>query len=282
MKKPSTVGTSWRVKIFANIVLFGLWHVQASVAGQTLYSYDSLGRLTQAVSDNGSVENYHYDSAGNRIQTDTQNVIKYLHPGESLCSPNDHTCLIMQGDGNLVLYTDGVARWSSQTNGTSSNLMAMQGDGNLVVYGDRPYWDSATPGNLGSSLSVTDDGAATITSAKGVPIWSSDTGKVLVLNVDKSITSPDGRFRLLMQGDGNLVLYEGNSALWSSQTNGSGASLAAFGLDCRLAVYAGGVAQWSSGATANTGCNLALQNDGNLVIYSPSSSPVWASNTGGH
>jgi hypothetical protein len=159
--------------------------------------------------------------------------------------------------------------------------MAMQGDGNLVVYGDKAYWDSGTPGNPGSSLSVTDDGAATITSAKNVPIWSTNTGKVLVLNVDKSITSPDGRFRLVMQGDGNLVLYEGNSALWSSQTNGTGANLAAFGLDCRLAVYQDGITRWSSGAQFTSGCNLALQNDGNLVIYS-SGSPVWASDTGGH
>lgn len=268
--------------LFLWVVLAGILQARDGVAGQTLYSYDTLGRLTQVVSDNGSVDNYRYDSAGNRTQTETQNVIKYLHPDESLCSPDGHTCLIMQGDGNLVLYTDGVARWSSQTNGTSSNLMAMQSDGNLVVYGGKPYWDSGAWGNPGSSLSVTDDGAATITSAKDIPIWSTNTGKALVLNVDKSITSPDGRFRLLMQADGNLVLYQGDSALWSSQTNGTGANFAAFGLDCRLAVYQGGASLWSSGAPSVAGCNLALQNDGNLVIYSPSGSPVWTSNTSGH
>lgn len=46
--------------------------------------------------------------------------------------------LIMQGDGNLVLYengTGGGARWATGTNGKCTRCMAaFQGDGNLVIY----------------------------------------------------------------------------------------------------------------------------------------------------
>ena len=41
------------------------------------------------------------------------------------------------------------------------------------------------------------------------------------LNPGQSITSSNGRYILMYQNDGNLVLYiNGGSALWSSQTNG--------------------------------------------------------------
>jgi hypothetical protein len=44
------------------------------------------------------------------------------------------TRLIMQDDGNLVLYKGSLARWASNTVGCG-NKAVMQSDGNLVVYG---------------------------------------------------------------------------------------------------------------------------------------------------
>ena len=50
-------------------------------------------------------------------------VRRAIHPG------------IQQGDGNLVLYQNGVeALWSSGTTGTPAQVTVMQGDGNLVTY----------------------------------------------------------------------------------------------------------------------------------------------------
>ncbi|MFC5144702.1 hypothetical protein [Streptomyces aureoversilis] len=53
--------------------------------------------------------------------------------------------LIMQKDGNLVVYVNGSPRWSSQTVGCGSKAV-MQSDGNLVVYRQDGYpcWDSRT------------------------------------------------------------------------------------------------------------------------------------------
>lgn len=61
-----------------------------------------------------------------------------------------------------------------------------------------------------------------------------------------------GKWTLSMQGDGNLVLYENNSAKWSSKTSG------------------------------NPGSVLVPQWNGNLVIYNPSRNIIWQSKTYGN
>lgn len=55
--------------------------------------------------------------------------------------------LIMQGDGNLVLYTStNKALWSTRTAGHPGARLVMQGDGNLVLYSstNKTLWDSHT------------------------------------------------------------------------------------------------------------------------------------------
>lgn len=108
------------------------------------------------------------------------------------------------------------------------------------------------------------------------------------LTVNQYIQSPDHRLKLVMQDDGNLVLYGPNSSLWSSDTAGHGAVRATLQTDGNLCLYPqDGGAVWSSD-TANSGVTsqgaLALQDDGNLVIYkfrdaSGANAAVWGSNT---
>lgn len=47
------------------LVMLGAGSAQA---GETLYTYDSLGRVTRVQYPDGGVVEYSYDSAGNRIQ----------------------------------------------------------------------------------------------------------------------------------------------------------------------------------------------------------------------
>ncbi|MDX2012929.1 MAG: peptidoglycan DD-metalloendopeptidase family protein [Myxococcaceae bacterium] len=101
------------------------------------------------------------------------------------------------------------------------------------------------------------------------------------IGVNQSVPSCDGRFVLVMQGDGNLVLYQGSRALWATMTQGRGGAVAAMQGDGNFVVYtAGGSSLWHTHTYRYPGAWLAVQNDGNVVIYS-GSTPRWASHTGG-
>ena len=89
------------------------------------------------------------------------------------------------------------------------------------------------------------------------------------LGVGNQLTSCDGRFRLVLQGDGNLVLYKnGTQALWHTSTFGNAAHFAWMQPDGNFVLYNTAMqALWHAGTFGNPGAHLALQNDGNLVIY---------------
>ncbi|MFC9352939.1 NlpC/P60 family protein [Arthrobacter sp. NPDC057013] len=97
-----------------------------------------------------------------------------------------------------------------------------------------------------------------------------------VLRANASLLSTDGRFRLIMQGDGNLVVYGPNGALWDTKTTGAG-NWAVMQGDGNLVVYtAAGKSLWGSGTDGFGASTLVMQNDGNLVVYS-AGYPTWAS-----
>jgi hypothetical protein len=105
------------------------------------------------------------------------------------------------------------------------------------------------------------------------------------LNMNQSVTSCDGRFTLVMQGDGNLVLYQaGVGSLWSTNTwlpGNQGANYTArMQTDGNLVVYnSASQSRWSSRTWGRPGATLFVQDDGNVVIYTPQWQPIWASNT---
>ncbi len=108
-----------------------------------------------------------------RLSTDQS-----LTAGGQLTSPNGQHSLVMQSDGNLVLYrVSGTPKWASGTNGQQINAVILQGDGNLVMYdaAGTPVWSSRTDGNFGATLVLQDDGNLVIINASGQPIWASGT-----------------------------------------------------------------------------------------------------------
>ena len=85
-----------------------------------------------------------------------------LHPQQSLQSDNKLHTLIMQQDGNVVLY-DHQSRplWATNTGGLiTPREFIMQTDGNLVLYSTdgQARWASRTWNNPGAFLNVQDDG----------------------------------------------------------------------------------------------------------------------------
>ncbi|RSM34834.1 hypothetical protein DMA12_46630 [Amycolatopsis balhimycina DSM 5908] len=109
-----------------------------------------------------------------RLTTDQR-----LNIDDEIVSGNGRVRLIMQGDGNLVLYRtdDGNPLWASGTAGTPASYAIMQGDGNLVVYDSAgtPFWSSATGGNPGAFLVIQDDGNLVVYGVDGAALWASDT-----------------------------------------------------------------------------------------------------------
>jgi hypothetical protein len=99
---------------------------------------------------------------------------------------------------------------------------------------------------------------------------------------NEGITSCDGRFTLLQQDDGNLVLYMvGGEALWSTRTEGTAGRITYMQEDGNLVVYTpNGDPVWNSETAGHPGSWLAVQDDGNVVIREYG--PIWASGTAGY
>lgn len=102
-----------------------------------------------------------------------------LGPGAELTSDNSRVRLVMQGDGNLVLYRtdDGAPLWSSDTWQQPITHAVMQGDGNFVLHTDeeKPLWATSTDGNPGAWIVLQDDGNLVLYGASGVALWASGT-----------------------------------------------------------------------------------------------------------
>ncbi len=102
-----------------------------------------------------------------------------LKAGESIISGDGSVSLIYQNDGNLVLYSQGKALWSSLTPGTSPGQAVMQGDGNFVVYdsNQRVVFTSKTDGYSGARLIVQSDGNLVLYDTENKARWATNTNK---------------------------------------------------------------------------------------------------------
>lgn len=116
----------------------------------------------------------------------------------------------------------------------------------------------------------------------GTSAWDCNGVEAIQFAAPTSLSSCDGRFSLVFQDDGNLVLYRKSdgSALWSSLTGKNLGGSAAIFREGELAVVdSAGQKLFSSGPIRQRGAKLVLQNDGNLLIYAGGRA-VWNSNSG--
>lgn len=99
------------------------------------------------------------------------------------------------------------------------------------------------------------------------------------MGIGDALWSQNGLFQLLMQQDGNLVLYRQDGlALWQSGTAGQPSQYAMMQIDGNFVIYGPVGAIWQSGTAGRAGAALLMQDDGNLVIYH-GQTPIWATNT---
>lgn len=224
--------------------------------------------------------------------TSTLSAGERLSPGQGLVSTNGLLRLVMQTDGNLVLYAPGgSARWHTHTYGNPGAWAQFNWDGNLVVYGPGavPLWNSFAAGGAkgGNLLELRNDGDLVQRNAAGYVTWRTNTryypasmaapGSLLP---GRSLQSPNGLYTLAMQTDGNLVLY-GNDGQWLWHTNTFGKPVTQLAVqgDGNLVLYTATGYVWASGTHGNNGTGgfFQVQDDGNVVYYSAASRPIWNS-----
>jgi RHS repeat-associated protein len=103
--------------------------------------------------------------------------------------------------------------------------------------------------------------------ASGEALWENQTR-----------VSLDGAYRLQYQGDGNLVVVRlaDESYAWSSQTNGTSVWVTVMQGDGNLVVYdADGVPVWNSGTAGYDGARLEIAND-TMAIVAPDNTTLWS------
>jgi hypothetical protein len=219
-----------------------------------------------------------------------------LRPGDYLESVDRQSVFRVQDDGNTVLYTDFKPTWYTGMQGNVDRLV-MQTDGNLVLYNksNQPLWASGTNGNPGAYFAIQTDGNAVIYSASNVPLWASGTNgqpdglsyvNHYVMQGDllpmQELRTANGKYTLIFQGDGNLVLYSQSRALWASGTENRGAASVSMQGDGNLVVYnKNHQALWHSHTYGQGVSRLVMQDDGNLVIYNSANRPTWNTGTQG-
>ena len=96
------------------------------------------------------------------------------------------------------------------------------------------------------------------------------------LNPNESRCSTTGQFCLWYQGDGNLVLYDGGSYIWTTASDWASAGRAVMQDDGNFVIYdANGGYVWDSHTDGHPGAYLVVHSDGDLLIYSASGAVLW-------
>lgn len=219
-----------------------------------------------------------------------------LKKGEYLLSPDTNSVLTLQDDGNLVLLNNFLPVWSSQTTNRGGDRLIFQGDGNIVLYDKamKPLWATSTDSTDTNRLDLQTDISLVAQKASGGVSWSANTNTPQnqldtvarkinssgVLFPGQRIETPDRTRNLILQSDGNLVLYSGSKALWASGTDGKPSRFLAMQSDGHLVLYDNSMKPlWYSRTAGQGPSSLELQSDSNLVIYRNDGRPTWATYT---
>lgn len=253
-----------------------------------------------------------------------------LQHDQYLASPNGQFIAKMQSDGNFVVYNTDIALRQTHTNniGVGYKRLKLQTDGNLVIYdsANTPHWSMwAQVGSITPAVRLTmqNDGNLVAYSSSNNAIWhigthSSGTGAFNVVNVsqinsklseingavnmgasltsgneiyaNQYLSSPNKKFIAKLQTDGNFVIYNSDSSIWSTQTHveSNQSPLLAVQADGNIVLYnytTGYTPLWylwdQAGAWHDIATSLELQNDGNLVAYDSEGTAIWWSGTTG-
>lgn len=226
-------------------------------------------------------------------------------PGQFLQSPSGQYKFILQTDGSLVIYDNGVAIWSAQGSEPYLTMFADARDksGDFVLVQGNWIFNDVTRnrnydaqigsvldnniklGGLRVFLSMQDDGNLVLNDT--LPLWASNKSitQFSVFSTDLVIKSGEsfvpgqrresGTNFLQFQPDGNFVLYNSqNVPLWNTGTQGSGADLAVMQSDGNFVIYAGSKPVWNTQTDGHPDAYLRIQSNGAVSVAIDK--PIWA------
>jgi hypothetical protein len=200
--------------------------------------------------------------------------------GNQIAKTSATQATVPAGSGLLALDEDGTAC-------STDYYLRLTNDGGRMLKGQialtatrpTPPVASTTTPSPSPSASATATATATASATAGCGMLTANQ----TVAVNQPIVSCDGRFKLVLGGDGNLVLYQGSTALWSAKTYGKGGTKAYMQGDGNFVIYtASGSPVWSTGTAGNSGASMSVQDDGNVVIYSAAGKGLWSTGTAGH
>ena len=290
-------GTHVQMKPGGNLVLIGhratVWETKTSGHRGARMVLQDDGNLVVYGADNTILWQSETSAEWAAAAGDRLRATEALFPRASLTAKTRPLTLTLQTDGDLVLAREGVPVWATGTAGRNVTSAVMQEDGNLVLHGpEGMVWASGTGDTPGARLILGDDGNAAIVGKRrairwttGTPLWP-PAGRADVLwppdalSPKERLHSPSGQLQLLLQTDGNLVLYDGQTAIWATGTNGQAVSQAAMQADGNLVLVGpGGTVVWEARTAGHAGARLVLQDDGNAVVYAIDGRPLWSTGT---
>ncbi|BDZ52147.1 hypothetical protein GCM10025867_43880 [Frondihabitans sucicola] len=276
--KPATLGASWSKWNFWQ------WSSTGPFPGDSDVFNGTAASLTLLARGGGTPISTAGPDAGSTLQG-----AKSLQPGKSIESSNGQYQLIMQTDGNLVVYGNGRWIWQTATQHNPGARLEMQADGNFVVYSkaNKALWNTGTNGAGSSPKAVLQsNGDLQVVTSRGV-VWhngASGSSTLLsntTLKGGQFLHDPTGLLQAIMQTDGNFVVYIGGKAKFNTHTNGLKGATLILQTDGNLVLYdSAHKARWNTNTYhAGAGCYLTMQSDGTLVLRNKGGTAIWTSNT---
>ena len=220
------------------------------------------------------------------LQSDDTNGARAIYGGSSTPSPSANrsptvtatcnaSCTVPTGQTTTLVATasdpDGDAltyQWTTAQGSFSNSTIATT-----------VYTATAQTGTVTATITVQDGRGGRATATVTLQVVPRDTLRAGArLLPGQALTSSNGRYRLVYQVDGNLVLYDDvdRTAPWSNGTAGTTAGQAVMQADGNFVVYDAQLAGlWGSGTAGNSNAFLALQSDGNLVVYRADGVALW-------
>lgn len=225
----------------------------------------------------------HRTSNTDSLQTDDTNGARAIY-GSSTTTPSNRAPTVTASCNPCTVeagQTTNLSASATDPDGDSLTYQwtAPQGAFSNATAASTVWTAPVQPGSVTATVTVQDGrgGSATGTVALQV-VFRDRLQSGARLLPGQSLVSTNGRYRLLYQADGNLVLYDDveRTAPWASNTVGTSAGQAVLQGDGNFVVYdAQGIGRWSTGTVGNSNAYLLVQSDGNIVVYRSNGQPAW-------